>query len=68
MSVTANPAADELHKPAVLGERLGLSVGALAQMRYKGNGPRFIKLGGRQIRYSESDIQDWLEQQTRERT
>lgn len=57
-----------LHTPAALGERLGLSVGALAQMRYRGNGPKFIKLGGRQIRYSEADVQAWLDQQTRDRT
>lgn len=57
-----------LHTPAALGERLGLSVGALAQMRYRGNGPKFIKLGGRQIRYSEADVQTWLDQQTRDRT
>ncbi|MGP5014176.1 helix-turn-helix transcriptional regulator [Glutamicibacter ardleyensis] len=57
-----------LFTPAQLGERFGMTTGALAQMRYKGNGPKFIKLGGKQIRYSESSIQAWLEQQTRERT
>lgn len=57
-----------LSTPAQLGERFGMTTGALAQMRYKGNGPKFIKLGGKQIRYSEKSIQEWLEQQTRDRT
>lgn len=54
--------------PKQLGERFGMTPEALAQMRYRGNGPKFIKLGGRQVRYRESDIQAWLEQQTRDRT
>lgn len=65
---TINIPTDILITPAQLGERFGMTTGALAQMRYKGNGPKFIKLGGRQIRYSESDIQAWLEQQTKDRT
>lgn len=68
MTVITSPTVEAIHTPAALGERLGLSVGALAQMRYRGTGPRFIKLGGRQVRYAESDIQAWLEQQTRDRT
>ncbi|MGO2937974.1 MAG: helix-turn-helix transcriptional regulator [Glutamicibacter arilaitensis] len=54
--------------PAQLAERFGMTKEALAQMRYRGNGPRFIKLGGRQVRYSEADVQAWLDQQTRDRT
>ncbi|MFC3373085.1 helix-turn-helix transcriptional regulator [Glutamicibacter protophormiae] len=68
MTTVTIPEVEVLHTPAALGDRLGLSVGALAQMRYRGNGPRFIKLGGRQVRYRESDIQAWLDQQTRDRT
>lgn len=68
MTTVTSPEAEALHTPAALGERLGLSTGALAQMRYRGNGPRFIKLGGRQVRYRESDIQAWLDRQTRDRT
>lgn len=68
MATTVSTPVEAIHTPAALGERLGMTTGALAQMRYRGNGPRFIKLGGRQIRYRESDIQAWLEQQTRDRT
>lgn len=63
-----NPIIPALLTPAQLGEHLGLTVGALAQMRYRGNGPKFIKLGGKQVRYRESDVQAWLDQQTRDRT
>lgn len=63
-----NAIVPDLLTPAQLGEYLGLTVGALAQMRYRGNGPKFIKLGGKQVRYRESDVQAWLDQQTRDRT
>lgn len=65
---TINIPTDILITPAQLGERFGMTTGALAQMRYKGNGPKFIKLGGKQVRYAESDIQAWLDRQTRDRT
>ncbi|MGP5598979.1 helix-turn-helix transcriptional regulator [Glutamicibacter arilaitensis] len=65
---TINLPTEILSTPAQLSERFGMTTGALAQMRYKGSGPKFIKLGGRQIRYRESDIQAWLDQQTRDRT
>ncbi|MGO2482871.1 MULTISPECIES: helix-turn-helix transcriptional regulator [Glutamicibacter] len=45
----------------------GISKGAAAQERYRGTGPQFIK-AGKQIRYTVSSIQAWLEQQTRDRT
>lgn len=45
----------------------GISTGAAAQERYRGQGPKFIK-AGKQIRYTISDIQAWLEKQTRDRT
>lgn len=48
-------------------EWLGISKGAAAQDRYMGRGPKFIKFG-KQVRYRESDVQAWLDQQTRDRT
>lgn len=38
---------------------LGRSVPALAQLRYRGTGPRFIHAGGR-IRYRLADVEAWL--------
>lgn len=38
--------------------------GTLEQWRYLKRGPKFIKVG-KLVRYEESDLQEWLEQQTR---
>lgn len=45
----------------------GISKGAAAQERYMGNGPKFIK-AGKSVRYTVSACQEWLDQQTRDRT
>lgn len=47
---------------------LGTTPGALAQMRYLGKGPKFVKLGARSIRYRVSDVNEWLDAQTRQQT
>lgn len=46
----------------------GMTRGQLAQHRYRGTGPKFIRLTGRQIRYRWSDIEEWLDQRTARRT
>ena len=68
MTTIASAESDLLHKPGDVAERFGITTAALAQMRYMGTGPRFIKLSGKQVRYRESEIQAWLDQQTRDRT
>ena len=40
----------------------------LAQMRYRGTGPRFIKVGPRKILYRWSDVQAFLDANTVQRT
>jgi len=39
----------------------------LANWRYLGKGPKFIKIG-RNIRYRKSDVETWLEENTRTQT
>lgn len=56
-----------IYKPEQVAEYLGLTVSALAQLRFQGRGPQFIK-AGRLVRYSETAIQEWLEQNTRTQT
>lgn len=51
---------EELVPPIALAEYLGTTTGALAQMRYRGIGPRFIKLGAKAVRYSMTDVNAWL--------
>lgn len=53
--------------PADLADYLGESTQKLARMRVDGTGPRYIRVG-RTVRYRWSDVQAWLDENTRERT
>lgn len=44
--------------------RLGVEVSTLANWRWNGRGPRFVKCGGR-VRYRLSDLARYLDEQTR---
>lgn len=57
----------ELMKPAELGTRIEKSQAVLANWRYLGIGPKFIKMG-KSVRYRVSDVEAWLDQQTRQQT
>lgn len=39
---------------------LGISRGHLANLRYRGGGPRYVKLGTA-VRYREADLAQWIE-------
>jgi hypothetical protein len=56
-----------LARPADLAENLHTTTAALAQDRYKGTGPKFIK-HGRRVLYRWSDVLDWLDRNTIQRT
>ncbi|MGP9489862.1 helix-turn-helix transcriptional regulator [Glutamicibacter sp. AOP38-B1-38] len=45
----------------------GISKGTAANERYMGNGPKFIK-AGKSVRYAESDLKNWIEENTKDRT
>ncbi len=53
--------------PSEAAQRIGLRPGTLANMRWRGDGPRYIKVGGR-VRYRLVDLAVWLEDQIREST
>jgi len=57
-----------LGTPAEVAEALGITVGALAQMRYAGNGPTFTVVGSRTVRYAWEDVDDWLARRKFDRT
>jgi hypothetical protein len=40
----------------------------LAQLRYRGMGPKFIKIGPRKVIYRWSDIREYLDANTMQRT
>lgn len=56
-----------LLNPDQLGERWQKSRQSLAQMRYRGDGPKFVKIG-KSVFYRESDVLEFEESQTRTRT
>lgn len=58
---------DELLTPEQLAEYLQVSTAALANDRYLGKGPRFIKLGGK-VRYRRSDVLAHLDENVHTRT
>ena len=53
--------------PAEAATRMGLQPSTLANWRWRGGGPRYIKCGGR-VRYRLSDLAGWLDEQTRTST
>src|SRR5690625_6420092 len=55
---------DQLALPKAVADYMGTTTGNLAQMRYRGTGPKFIKLGHRAIRYRWSDIEAWTKPKT----
>lgn len=50
--------------PIEAAELLRTTRATLADMRFKGTGPRFIKPGARSVLYREEDILAWLDQNT----
>jgi hypothetical protein len=53
--------------PAQVAPALDTTEAGLAQMRYRGTGPRFIKRG-RRVLYRWSDVRAYLDANTRQRT
>ena len=47
---------------------LSLSPRFLQVRRHKGNGPRFIKISSRAVRYRPCDLQEWIEERVRTST
>ncbi len=41
--------------------RVGLAASTLEKFRQRGEGPRFIRLGGRAVGYDPCDLDAWLE-------
>jgi hypothetical protein len=56
-----------LARPAEVAEYLRTTTAALAQDRYKGIGPKFIKHGSG-VLYRWSDVLEWLHRNTIQRT
>lgn len=59
---------EEFIQPAVVGEITGLSIPALAQLRYLGTGPQFYKPTPRTVLYKRSEVLAWVEASVQTRT
>lgn len=57
----------DLATPGEVAEYLRSSVDRLAQLRYMGRGHKFIKVG-RKVLYRWSDVAEWLDRNTLQRT
>ena len=53
--------------PENAAERLGVQPSTLANWRWNGGGPRYLKVGGR-VRYRLYDLAEWLDAQARAST
>lgn len=54
--------------PREVAAALGTTEAGLAQMRYRGTGPRYVKVGGRRVMYRWSDVREYLDANTMIRT
>lgn len=52
---------DRLLWPEEVAEVLGVPAGTLANWRYQGRGPDFVKVG-RHVRYRRLDVDTWIDQ------
>lgn len=68
MDTTILDTLPELSTPKILSETIGIPLGTLAFWRHAGRGPRFLKLGGRVIRYRKQDVSEWLNESVQETT
>lgn len=53
---------DRLLRPDEVADRLGVPPGTLANRRYQGHGPTYLKVG-RHVRYRAVDVDAWLDRQ-----
>lgn len=59
---------DEMATPAQVAEALHMTEAALAQLRYRGNGPVFARCGRSRVLYRWLDVQKWIEESLHTRT
>lgn len=52
---------DRLLTTEQAGARFGIEPTLLARIRREGNGPPFVRLGGRTIKYRAQDVRAWID-------
>lgn len=58
----------ELATPAEVAKALHTTPASLAQMRYRGDGPKYVRAGRRRVLYRWVDVEQWLTESLRVRT
>lgn len=58
----------ELATPAEVAKALHTTTASLAQKRYRGDGPRFVRAGRRRVLYRWADIEEWITNSVHTRT
>jgi predicted DNA-binding transcriptional regulator AlpA len=67
--MTENIKLDVLYTPSEVSKIIGITTSTLANWRVtRSDGPPFIRVGGRAIRYPANDLLEWLEKQRRTST
>lgn len=61
-------AGDALVRQEEAARLLGVSPRCLEAWRYKGGGPRFVRISARCVRYRRSDLHAWLEERLKAST
>jgi predicted DNA-binding transcriptional regulator AlpA len=59
---------DTLLTPVEAADLLGLTPRFLERRRYVGDGPPFIRISARCVRYRSSDLREWIESDVRSST
>lgn len=54
----------DMATPAEVAKALHTTTEGLAQQRYRGDGPKFVRVGRRRVLYRWSDIEDWIDSST----
>jgi hypothetical protein len=58
----------DLATPAEIAEALHTTPASLAQMRYRGDGPKWVRAGRRRILYRWVDVDQWITESLHSRT
>ena len=59
---------DRLLSPRQAADHLGLTPRFLEMRRYRGDGPRFVSISKRCVRYRASDLREWVAERVRSST
>ena len=57
-----------LATPAEVAEALHTTTASLAQVRYRGDGPKFVRVGRRRVLYPWDDVEQWIADSVHTRT